>query len=310
MSDTDDIASLMDALKEDSKSFNGVIIPVNDRNFDGAGIEDAQAGMSRMATAMDLQSVAGITPPSSWEQFGTILVNDLLPRITAEEVLKRVAGALVPGSALVLDPVYLRAGRTILADLPTFGSHAAEAYSDYIEESAVGIVDLIQKVAAYMIEQEGFAFSLATLSISMPAKALVSVIFDPQSTLAQAVMAADADALLTEIAMEISQLPGADVNLTMALAVVESLRYLRNLFSEIVSMEPAELFDLIGEVPLFVAEMMRDQALQAKMEEVVDSAAMLGDIFGTLIGIVIWEIIEEVVTMGMAKPMKLLKVAT
>jgi hypothetical protein len=310
MSDTDDIASLMDMLKEDTRSFNGMIIPVNDRNFDGAGIEDAQSGMSRMAMPMDLQSVAGITPPSSWEQFGTILVNDLLPRVTAEDILKRVAGGLVPGSSLVLDPIYLRAGRTILSDLPTFGTNAGLAYSDYIEESAVGIIDLIKMVATFMIEQETFAASLATLSLTLPANALLSTIFDPQSTLAQAVLAADADALLTEIAIAISQLPGADANLTMALAVVESLRSLRNLFSELVSMEPAELFDLIGEVPLFIAEMMRDRVLQTKLEEIADSPAMLGEIFGMLLAVVIWEIVEEVATMGLAKPMKLLKVAT
>lgn len=309
MSDADSIASLMDTLREDTGAFNGVIFPVNDRNFDGAGVEDPQAGMSRMATPMDLQSVAGITPPSSWEQFGTIVINDLVPRITAEDVLKRVSSVLVPGSALVLDPIYARAGRTILSDLSTFGTSAGLAYSDYIEESAVGITDLIKQVATFMAEQEAFAVSLATLSISLPAKALVSVIFDPQSTLAQAVMAADADALLTEIATAISQLPGADVNLSMALAVIESLRYLRNLFSELVSMEPAEIFDLIGEVPLFIAEMMRDRELQAKLEEIVDSAAMLGEIFGMLVGFVIWEIIEEVATLGLAKPMKLLKIA-
>jgi hypothetical protein len=217
---------------------------------------------------------------------------------------------LVPGSSLVLDPIYLRAGRTILSDLPTFGTNAGLAYSDYIEESAVGIIDLIKMVATFMIEQETFAASLATLSLTLPANALLSTIFDPQSTLAQAVLAADADALLTEIAIAISQLPGADANLTMALAVVESLRSLRNLFSELVSMEPAELFDLIGEVPLFIAEMMRDRVLQTKLEEIADSPAMLGEIFGMLLAVVIWEIVEEVATMGLAKPMKLLKVAT
>lgn len=310
MSDTDSIASLMDTLQEDTRAYTGTIVPVNDRNFDGAGIEDAQAGMSRMATPMDLQSVAGIAPPSSWEQFGTILIQDLLPRITAEDVLKRVAGSLIPGGPLLFDPIYARAGTTIAGNLSVFGTSAGLAYSDYIEESATGIINLVKNVAKFALDQQAFTASLGMLTLTLPARTLLQTIYDPQAGLAQAVIHADAEALLAEIAMAIAALPGADANLSILLAIVDTLRALRTAFFEFVSKPPAELFDLLGELPLFVAEMMRDRVLQTQLEAVADDAAKLGEVFGTLVGFVIWEVIEEVATLGMGKPLKLLKIAT
>lgn len=56
--------------------------------------------------------------------------------------------------------------------------------------------------------------------------------------------------------------------------------------------------------------MMRDRVLQTQLEAVADDAAKLGEVFGTLVGFVIWEVIEEVATLGMGKPLKLLKIAT
>ena len=309
MSDAEGISSLMDALREDTLAFNGVIVPANDRDFDGAGIEDQQAGMSRMATPLDLQSFAGITPPSSWQQLGTILVDDLLPRITAEDVLKLATSLVMPGQS-VFDPVYARAAKTIGKNPGVFGTSAGMAYSDYIKDSAVGIVDLVKQVVTFAIDQQMFAASLATLSLSLPAKALTATIFDGQAPLAQAVFAADGETLLAEIAVEIAALPGSGPNIAMAAAIVDALRALRAAFLELIDMSPPELFDLVGELPLLIAEMLRDRVLQTRIESVVGDAAKLGDVVGTLIGIVVWEIIEEVATAGMSKPLKFLKVAT
>ena len=309
MSDTETIASLMDTLREDTRAYNGVIVPANDRDFDGAGVEDPQAGMSRMATPLDLQSFESIVPPTSWQQLGTIIVEDLLPRITAEDILKLTASLVVPGQS-VFDPVYKRAAQTIVNNPGVFGTSAGMAYSDYIKDSAVGIVDLVKQVATFAVDQQMFAASLATLSLSLPAKALVSTIFDPQAPLAQAVFAADGETLLAEIAVEIAALPGADANIAMAAAIVEALRALRAAFLELINMSAPELFDLVGELPLLIAEMLRDRVLQTQIESVVSDAAKLGDVVGTLIGIVMWEIIEEVATAGMSKPLKFLKVAT
>lgn len=309
MSDTETIASLMDTLREDTRAYNGVIVPANDRDFDGAGVEDPQAGMSRMATPLDLQSFESIVPPTSWQQLGTIIVDDLLPRITAEDILKLTASLVVPGQS-VFDPVYARAAQTIVNNPGVFGTSAGMAYSDYIKESAVGIVDLVKQVVSFAIDQQMFSASLATLSLSLPAKALAATIFDPQAPLAQAVFAADAEALLAEIAVEIAALPGSDPNIAMAAAIVEALSALRAAFLELIDKSPAELFDLVGEFPLLIAEMLRDRVLQTRIESVVGDAAKLGDVVGTLIGIIMWEIIEEVATAGMAKPLKFLKIAT
>jgi hypothetical protein len=313
VSDLDDTVEVMEQLREGVPSYSGVIIPLNDRDFDGAGVEDEDAGMSRMATPLDLRSGPWVSQKTSWEKLGDILFNELLPQLSAEDVLKFTLSTLpgTPGGVYV--GVYVRAGQTIFQDansLGRFATSAGMAYSDFIRDSALDILDLIKEIGAFLYKQQEFLLWWANIHTQLPQ--IVRLVFQSGSDIVElldALLEVDAEQLLATAAAQLSQMQGAEYILPMMMAVVDGLQKFINLYNELAAMTFEEILNLCGEVPLFVVEMMRSAEIQKKIDEIVTDPDKLGEIFGVLVGMVIWEVIEEVATAGLAKPFKLVKAA-
>lgn len=313
MSDVDDADEVMEQLRQGIPSYNGVIIPLNDRNFDGAGVEDEEAGMSRMAAPLDLRSGPWVSQRTSWEKLGDILFNELLPQLSAEDVLKFALSTLPGAPGGIYVSVYARAGQTIFRDadsLGRFATAAGLAYSDFIRDSALDILDLIKEIGKFLYKQQEFLLWWANLQFNFPET--LRLVFEASDDIAElltALLEADAEQLLVTAAAQFSQLQGAEHILPLVMAIIDGLQKFINLYHELAAMEFEEILDLCGEVPLFVVEMMRSEDIQKKIDEIMDDADKLGEVFGVLVGIVVWEVIEEIATAGLAKPFKLVKAA-
>ena len=71
-----------------------------------------------------------------------------------------------------------------------------------------------------------------------------------------------------------------------------------------------EIWEEIGHGATIMAELLRRVEIQERIISLSSNAYELGKVYGTIVGVIVWEIIEVVVTGGLGKGLRFIKVAT
>ncbi len=279
MADTNQsIAQSADALASFSEPVQGAILPIASGTFAGAGAYDLDQMMSRFATPIDLQSVA---PPSAWTDLPRVL-RDLFASMSVSELV---------ASALRGDEF-----RTLINSPAVFAEAAAVSYADYIEIQFRDWLELLVGVGNFAKDAVGCGCTL----LALDAEAISEMLFGSGN-------AQELEDAIEAIELTIALKPECEP-LRTTLRALEALRAAFLWFKEKLS-NLSQLWNEVGELALMLAEVLRDAKIQEAIIAIRNDAEKLGKVYGTLIGVVIWEIIEAVATAGLGKGVKLVRVA-
>lgn len=294
-----------------------LFVPMASGTLEGAGFYDPEQAVSRLATPLDFARLQSIPPPSGWDRFHTV-IDEITARMLADGALEE---ALAWAESVGLVTPQMGDGRRSV----TFGLHlmishpgdfatgAGMGYSNYIRDQAQSYVDLVVEGLPWVFN----AYMCAGV-LQVDQASLAPLVADhlrglPNSQLDQAI-----DLLENWIAGRPPPIPGLPpMDCTGLLNAIKGLRTALDAFMSArdwLQQDLGEMYEDLGYVALFVAETLRSREFYAAVAEAVGAtdpeplrAERIGRIYGTLIGVVVWEIIEEVVTSGLGKGARILK---
>ena len=280
MSKLSDYVSVADAFVVFEEEFQGGFVPIASNSLTGAGFYDEEASISRLATPLDMERLQSIQPPSSWEDLPRVL-NEIWMEISLQDV------AVILGSGGI-EVV------TITGNLGAFAEEAGMAYSKYINVQFEGYIELVSAAIPVLIKAERCKVEVLNYSLER----LVNFLFNSENKQSLEMMKND---LLNHIAQNPDCEPLLKV-IDALTELIEAIDWLRN-------QSLSELWEEIGCLALIAAEILRNTEVVEKILEVRSDPIKLGKLYGTLIGIIVWEIIEVVVSRGMSKGLRFVKVA-
>jgi hypothetical protein len=296
----------------------GMFVPVASGTLQGAGFYDADQAVSRMATPLDFATLQSVLPPTGWDQFHTV-VDDITTRLLAQGALDEVlawaesvgiVGTNASGRREITFGLHL-----MISNPGDFATGAGSAYSQYIEGQAQSYLDLVVKGMPWMLNTYVCG---ASIRVDLPS--LTTMVADhmrgePDSQLDIAIAS-----LETWIAGHPRPpMPGMQpLDCSGLLDALTLLREALDAFAAAhawLSQDMSEIYEDFGYVALFMAETLRSREFLRAVAEAAGAgqppavqAEKIGSIYGTLIGVVIWEIIEEVITAGIGKGARILRV--
>ena len=295
-----------------------LFVPMASGTLEGAGYYDPEKAVSRFATPLDFSQLQSIAPPTGWEGFHTLL-DELTTRMLAQGALdEAIAWAESVG---LVTPATASGKREITFGLHLMASHPGDfatgmgmGYSDYIQGQAQSYVDLVVEGLPWMFN----AYVCAGI-VRVDQASLAPLVADhlrglPNSQLDQAI-----EALENWVGggppTPMPGLPPLDCH-----GLLEAIKGLRTALDAFMSardwllQDIGEIYEDLGYVALFVGETLRSREFYAAIADALGAgdpeparAETIGRIYGTLIGVVVWEIIEEVVTGGLGKGARILK---
>ncbi len=296
----------------------GMFVPVASGTLQGAGFYDADRAVSRLATPLDFATLQSVPPPTGWEGFHTV-VDDITTRLLAQGALDEVlawaesvgiVGTNASGRREITFGLHL-----MISNPGDFATGAGSAYSQYIEDQAQSYLDLVVKGMPWMLNTYVCG---ASIGVDLPS--LTTMVADhmrgePDSQLDIAIAS-----LETWIAGHpLPPMPGLQP--LDCSGLLDALRLLRDALGafktayEWLSQDMSEIYEDFGYVALFLAETLRSREFLRAVadgagagEPPAVQAEKIGSLYGTLIGVVIWEIIEEVLTAGIGKGARILRV--
>lgn len=296
----------------------GMFVPVASGTLQGAGFYDVDQAVSRMATPLDFATLQSVLPPTGWDRFHTV-VDDITTRLLAQGALDEVlawaesvgiVGTNASGRREITFGLHL-----MISNPGDFATGAGSAYSQYIEDQAQSYLDLVVKGMPWMLNTYVCG---ASIGVDLPS--LTTMVADhmrgePDSQLDIAIAS-----LETWIAGH-PRPPMPGMQPLDCSGLLDALRLLREALDAFaaayawLSQDMSEIYEDFGYVALFMAETLRSREF---LRAVADGAGAgqppavqaekIGSIYGTLIGVVIWEIIEEVLTAGIGKGARILRV--
>lgn len=296
----------------------GMFVPLASGTLQGAGYYDTTQSVSRLATPLDFATLQSVAPPTSWQRFHTV-VDEITTRLLAQGALDELlawaesAGIISPSTSGRREVTF---GLHLMVSHPgDFATGAGRAYSRYIEDQAQSYLDLVVKGLPWM-----FGTYLCGASINLDLLSLKAMVADhlrgqPNSQLDMTI-----EALEQWIAGgPPPTLPG--IPKMNCAGLLDSLKFLRTAVDGFraaclwLSQDISEIYEDFGYVALFLAETLRSRDFAQAVAQAggaglppAAQAEKIGEIYGTLIGVVIWEIIEEVMTAGIGKGARILKV--
>ena len=277
-----DYVSVTDAFAVFEEDFEGTIWPIASNSLEGAGVHDEQQAMSRIATPLDFPSV---DPPSSWDDFGRVL-GEIWAGIELKDVI-----------LIGLEFEKLKAA--IGADPGLFAEAAAMAYSNYIKDQFEGYIEL-----------------MTTLTQAIPkllddaAECAAEILFPSGAEQITLLLSDDGREKLERAKVILIQHVVANPKCEVLLGVVNALISLHEAWLWFKQTPKSEIWDEVGHVAVIIAEILRKPQVQERIRSLLTDPVKLGKILGTLVGIIIWEVIESVATAGLSKGMRFLKVVT
>jgi len=272
-----DYVSATEAFVVFEEEFDGVLIPIASNAFEGAGVHDEELAVSRPATPLDLQSIA---PPSSWDDFSHV-VEEVWKEISLKDVvLKQVSINWIQMLSIAGNPA-------------AFAEGVGKAYSKYIEVQFDSYIDLMKSALPTLLDLQQCQFDLLKLS---------------QEELLKPIFSEDGKASLEQAKAKLVQHVVTDEKCKVLIGIVDAMISLHEAWLWIKETPTSEIWDEIGHVATILAELLRKVDIQNTIIAVSSDPQKLGTIYGTVIGIIVWEVIEEVATAGLGKGLRFLKV--
>jgi hypothetical protein len=314
-----EILDAADAIAVFDFGAEGMFVPVASGTLQGAGFYDADKAVSRMATPLDFATLQSVPPPTGWNQFHTV-VDDITARLLAQGALDEVlawaesvgiVGTNASGRREITFGLHL-----MISNPGDFATGAGSAYSQFIEDQAQSYLDLVVKGMPWMLNAYVCAVGLRLDESTLAALVLDHLRGQPGSQL---------DAAITMIENQIAAQPvpppvvaGVQVGCSGLLEALVLLRGAVDAFMAArvwLSQDFSEIYEDFGYIALFLAETLRSREFARAIADAAGAgqpaavqAEKIGSLYGTLIGVVIWEIIEDVFTAGFGKGARILKV--
>lgn len=313
-----EILDAADAITVFDFGAEGMFVPVASGTLEGAGYYDSAQSISRLATPLDFATLQSVLPPTGWDRFHTV-VDDITTRLMAQGALDEVmawaqsvgiAGTNASGRREITFGLHL-----MISNPADFATGAGSAYSQYIEEQAQSYLDLVVKGMPWMLNTYVCG---ASIGVDLPS--LRTMVADHLRGQTNSQLDLAIASLETWIAGRplppAPGLPALDCS-----GLLDALRLLREALGAFMSahawlsQDMAEIYEDFGYVALFLAETLRSREFLRAVADAAGAgeppevqAEKIGSLYGTLIGVVIWEIIEEVLTAGFGKGARILRV--
>jgi hypothetical protein len=274
-----DYVSATEAFVAFEEEFDGVLIPIASSSFEGAGVHDEEFAVSRPATPFDLQSIA---PPSNWETF-VRGVGELWTEIDLKDVILKSA---VAHRLQIL---------SLIGNPGAFAEGAGKAYSNYIEFQFDGYIDLMKELISTLEDLEQCKINVLQLS---------------QAELVKLIKSKDGKASLEQAKADLLRHILTDEKCKVLVGVIDAMISLYEGLLWIIETPLDEIWEEIGHGATIMAELLRRVEIQERIISLSSNAYELGKVYGTIVGVIVWEIIEVVVTGGLGKGLRFIKVAT
>lgn len=313
-----EIMDAADAIRVFDFGAEGMFVPVASGTLQGAGYYDTTQSVSRLATPLDFATLQSVPPPASWQRFHTV-VDEITTRLLAQGALDELlawaesAGIVSPNASGRREITF---GLHLMISHPgDFATGAGMAYSQYIESQAQSYLDLVVKGVPWML-----GTYVCSASIGVDLTSLKQMVADhlrgqPDSQLDMAIAALERW-IAGGPPPPLPGMPPMNCD-----GLLDSLKLLRTAIDGFkaahtwLSQDFSEIYEDFGYVALFLAETLRSREFAQAVAQAAGAgqpaavqAEKIGGIYGTLIGVVIWEIIEEVMTAGIGKGARILKV--
>ncbi len=315
-----EVMDVADAIGVFGVGIEGLFVPIASNTSQGTGFYDAEAAVSRLATPLDYTRLQSLPPPTSWDRFHESVAK-IIEELTAQgglEELKAWAesvGLVAPNASGGIDFVF---GLNLAAQYPgDFGTGAALAYSRYIQTQAQSYLDLVVKGLPAMLNAYACAVTIRFDATTLARMVAHHSLGQPNSELDMTI-----DALETWLAGNPPVVPVPGAPRVDCSGVLDALKGLRTAVDAFVAARDwlqgrtlPQIYDDFGYVALFLAELLRSRAIAHAIAGIVDPndsaplrAEKIGAMYGSLVGMIMWEIIEEVVTAGFGKVARIVRV--
>lgn len=293
----------------------GMFVPVASGTFQGAGFHDPDEAISRYATPLDFQRFQSIQPPSSWALFHEsigLIITELTEQGGLEELVAwaESIGLVIRGANNHVDVVF---GLNLALEHPSeFGSGAAQAYSHYIGNQAQSYLDLVVKTLPAM-----FNAHVCAAWISMDSRELLILVAEHLASQSNSRLDQTIAAMEQWIAGNPTLPSGSGMPTLDCSGLLEALKGLRTALDLFASArdwlttrmsDSSKAWEDFGYIALFLAEMLRSRGIARVISDAVGvnepeavRAERIGAIYGMLVGMIVWECIEEVFTAGLGK---------
>ena len=300
---------------------DGLFVPMASGTLEGGGIHDPDEAVSRYVTPLDYARFRSVQPPSSWQRFDHTL-QQILTELSAQGGLEELIawaesiGLVARNANNKLDLVF---GLDLaLAHPGEFATGAGMAYSRYIENQANGYLEFVTKSLPAM-----FNAYVCGAWIRMDTNEFLAMVGDHLLHPSNSRLTMTIDALDRWIAGNPSVPPGVGMSKLDCRGLLEALRTLRTALELFASArdwitsrmeDPSRAWEDFGFIALFLAELLRTRAIARAIAEAVGvneppavRADRIGAMYGVLIGMIVWEVIEEVLTAGIGKGARLVR---
>lgn len=308
-----DTAELLASFAQMKEPVTGVALPMCDPAVDGAKTTDAAQGMSRYLEPLDYAAITLPPPPTSWTTAGEVW-RDLIATLASYEGMATAANFMTQ---------YIQ---TRDGDPGAFLTGALEGYANYIHKRFNNVLEGLKSAWQEILVIHDLAPVLALLPPDAVLRQLLAHLADPtaafmevmpydEAEIAQATAGLQAmkdayDALAPADIAAIAERDGGPEVLAAIEALVGVLMNLHEAYVWLRSLDFPQIWEYMGEGVVLLLECLRDsEAVQSiSLAASVDlhlQPAKLGEAWGVAVGVVMWEIIEDVAT-GLFEPLKLL----
>jgi hypothetical protein len=256
--------------------FDGAFVPIASNSLSGAGIYSEDDAVCRFAAPLDSANFADIDPPDTWTALADVL-QEICRRIKLEDAFE------FPGPEWT----------TIMNAPGVWGEAAGKAYSNYIKAQFEGYIEFASDAIKTLIELNQCQTSILLLG------------FEEMTAL---LFSSDADQTIELAKQRLVDHISSNPNCKPLLSILDALSAISDAIAWLVNINIHELWENFGQIALIAAEILRDGKLQEKIRSIQNDPVKLGKVHGTLIGVIIWEVIESVISGGTSKGLRFLKV--
>ncbi|MCS6303707.1 MAG: hypothetical protein H8K07_08585, partial [Nitrospira sp.] len=243
------------------EEFDGLLIPIASNSFEGAGVHDEELAVSRPATPLDLQSIA---PPSNWDDFSRV-VGKIWEEIDLKDVvLKQVMTNWIQMLSVAENP-------------SVFTEAVGKGYSDYIASQVEGYVDFMKSAISALIDLQQCQFDL----IQSSQEDILNILFSE-----------DGKTSLEQAKTRLIQHASTDEKCKLLISIVDAMISLHEAWLWLRKIPLTEIWEEIGHFATVMAELFRRAEIQQTILSLSTDASKLGQLYGTLMGFIIWEVNE------------------
>ena len=315
-----EIMEVADAVAVFNVGIDDLFVPVASNTSQGTGFYDADAAVSRLATPIDFARLQSLPQPTSWDRFHES-IGKIIEELTAQGGLEELRawaesiGLIAPNSSGGIDFVF---GLNLAAQYPgDFGTGAGMAYSRYIQSQAQSYLDLVVKGLPAMLNAYACAVTIHFDPPTLARMVAHHTLGQPNSELDMAINALETWIIGNPPPLPLPGAPRVDCS-----GVLAALKGLRTAVDAFVAARDwlqgrtlPEIYNDFGYVALFLAELLRSRAIARAISSIIDPndsaplrAEKIGAMYGSLVGMIMWEIIEEVVTAGFGKVARIVRI--